>query len=151
MYQTTLNRKRTLWNSQTDCQDAAPLTGTRFPQTKHLCLTLSSRTHSPRKTKMESSKHNEAICVRDAGQESAIFLEKFSGQEVYMDSPKGPHSQNSVMHSPFCSWTVRFAFFWRGKNGLQLTTLKTPKAWLLFRPNFCWCSRRLPWAYVSLD
>ena len=34
----------------------------------------------PLKTRMDSSKHNEAICVRDARQESAISLDDLSGQ-----------------------------------------------------------------------
>ena len=38
---------------------------------------LKQNTHSPKKTRMDSSKHSEAICIRDARQESPIFSKIF--------------------------------------------------------------------------
>ena len=40
LYWMPLNRKRTLWSSQTDCQDTAPLIGTRLTRTKDLCFSF---------------------------------------------------------------------------------------------------------------
>ena len=68
------------------------------------------------KTWLDSSKHSEAIYVRDAGQGSAMFLENLSGQAVYSPNPANGLPRKAVMDSPFCSWTVRFAEksrFWR--------------------------------------
>ena len=85
-------QKFTLWSSQTDCQYTAPLIGTKLPRTTTLCFNfiifIWNRTRGPpMKTRMDSSKHSEAICVRDARQESAIFLDNLSGQEVYSPKP----------------------------------------------------------------
>ena len=54
---------------------------------------------------MDFSKHSEAICVRDAGQEFVIFLDTPSGQ-IHKKSTL----QNLPMDSPTgLFWTLHFA------------------------------------------
>ena len=60
-------------------------------------------TRTPMKTRTDSSKHSEAIRIRDAGRNPQFFWTIFP-------------DKNTVMDSPFCSWTVRSAenrTFWR--------------------------------------
>ena len=106
---------------------------------------LEQITHIPMKTKMDSSKHSEAICVRNAGKNPqfswTIFPDKICTlQNLPMDSP------NAVMDSPFCSWTVRSAektHFWRTFQLSNRRLWRLQNAWLLFRPSFC-CSHICP-------
>ena len=72
---------------------------------------LERNARTPVKTSLDSSKRSEAICVGDAGQESAIFLDNLSGQEMYSPKPANGLSKRPyiIMDSPFCLWTVRSA------------------------------------------
>ena len=132
-------QKRTLWNSQTDCQDTAPLTGTRLPRTQDLCFNfvifLWNRICPPMKTRINFSKHSEATCVRDAWEESAIYLDNLSGQKCAL--------------SKTCQWTLR-----RSRDGLCILLVDCFAEESHFLKhgfgNAAWCSRHLPWAYVSL-
>ena len=108
-----LNRKRTLWSSQTDCEDTAPLIGTRLPNTKDLCfgflIFIWNRTHAlpwrqewtPRNTAKRSASEMQRG-TRD-------FRGKFTGQENVLSKACQWTLQNAIMDSPFCSWTVRSA------------------------------------------
>ena len=107
-----LNRKRTRGSSQTDCQDTAPLIGTRLPRTKDLCFSilfsyLEQSTRTPMKTRIDSSKYSEAICVRDAI--TCNFLGQSFRTRSALSKTRQWTIQNAVMDSPFCSWTVRSA------------------------------------------
>ena len=109
----SLNRKPTPWRSQTDCKDTAPLIGTSLPRTKDLCFSfiifdLEQNTRTPMKTRMDSSKHSEAICVRDAGRNPQFSWTIFPDKHVLSKTCQWTF-QNAVMDSPFCSWTVRSA------------------------------------------
>ena len=108
-----LNRKRTLWSSQTDCQDTAPLIGTRLPRTKDLCFSflrfIWNRTHAlpwrqgwtPRSTAKRSASEMQGRTRNFLGQ-------SFRTKNVLTKTCQWT-LQNAVMDSPFCSWTVRFA------------------------------------------
>ena len=77
-------------------------------QLDHIYLEQNTRT--PMKTRMDSSKHSEAICVRDAGEDPATFLDNQSFRTRSVLSKTCQWTlQNAVMDSPFCSWTVRSA------------------------------------------
>ena len=110
-----MSRKRALWNSQTDCQYSAPLTGTKLPRNKDLyfnftILIWNVTRGPPIKTRMDSSKQTEAICVRNAGQESAqFFWAIFPDKKNVLSKTCQWTLQKAAMDSPFCSWTVRSA------------------------------------------
>ena len=75
-----------------DCQDTAPLIGTRLPSTKNLCFGLLifiwlQNTRTPMKTRMDSSKHSEAICVRDAERNPQFSWTIFPDKKVYSPKP----------------------------------------------------------------
>ena len=104
------------------------------------------------KTRMGSSKHSEAICVRCAGQESEIFLDSLSGQEVYSPKPA-----NGFCKRP--QWTLCFACglsvlrksrILETIVALQLTTLEAPKCVVTVQAEFLLVLPSSPWAYVSL-
>ena len=76
---------------------------------QHYHIYLEQHTRNPMKERMDSSKHSEAICGRDAGQKSEMFLDNLSGQKVYSPKPCQWTLQKAVVDSPFCSWTVRSA------------------------------------------
>ena len=127
-----LNRKRTLWNSQTDCQDTALLIGTVTKdersvfQFSHIYLEQNTRT--PMKTRVDSSKHSEAICVRDAGRNPqfswTIFPDKkCTLQNLPMDSPK---RRNGLCFARGLSVLRKNAFLEKN-SALQPTTLEAPK------------------------
>ena len=103
------------------------------------------------KTRMDSSKHSETICVRDAGQESEMFLDNLSGQEMYSPKPANGLSKGRnglsvlLVDCPFCGSVA----FWRKLLLSNWRLWRLQNAWLLFKPSFCWLPSS-PWAYVSL-
>ena len=106
----------------------------------HIYLEQNARV--PMKTRMDSSKHSEASCDRDAGRNPQFFGQSFRTRNVLSKTCQWT-LQNAVMDSPFCSWTVRSAektHFWRKFQLSNRRLWRFQNAWLLFRPSFCWCS-----------
>ena len=82
-------------------------------QFSHLCLEQNTRTSM--KTRMDSSKHSEAICVRDAGKNPQFSWTTFPHknctlQNLPRDSPKRSNGLSVLLvDCPFCGK----AHFWR--------------------------------------
>ena len=113
-------------------------------QLSHIYLEQNTRT--PMKTRMESSKHNEPICVRDARRNPQFFWtifpdKKCTLQNLPMDSPKCRNGLSVLLvDCPFCGKT----HFWREFQLSNRRLWRLQNAWLLFRPSFCWCSHLCP-------
>ena len=107
---------------------------------------LEQNTRTPMKTRMDSSKHSEAICVRDAERNPRFSWKiyrtrKCTLQSLPMDSPKR-HNGLSVLlvDCPFCGKT----HFWRKFQLSNRRFWRLQNAWLLFTPSFCWFSHLCP-------
>ena len=108
-----LNRKRTLWSSQTDCQDTAPLIGTKLPRTKDLCFSFLIFIWS----RLYALPWRQESIARNTAKRSASEMQggtrNFLGQSFRTRNVLSKTCQwtlqNAVMDSPFCSWTVRSA------------------------------------------
>ena len=146
-----LNRKRTLWSSQTDCQDTAPLIGTRLPNTTDLCfgflIFIWNRTHAlprrqewtPRNTVKRSASEMQGGTRNFFGQ--FFRTRKCTLQNLPMDSPKRRNGLSVLLvDCPFCGKT----HFWRKFQLSNRRLWRLQNAWLLFRPSFCWCSHLCP-------
>ena len=114
-------------------------------QFSHIYLEHNTRT--PMKTRMDSSKHSEAICVRDAGRNpqffGAIFTDKkCTFQNLPMDSPKRRNGLSVLLvDCPLCEKKTHFLRKFQLSNR-RLWRLQN--VWLLFRPSLCWCSHLCP-------
>ena len=107
---------------------------------------VEQNTRTPMKTRMDTSKHSEAICVRDAGRNPQFSWTVFPDKKCAFQTCQWT-LQNAVMDSPFCSWTVRSekkTHFWRKFQLSNRRLWRFQNAWLLFRPSFCWCSHLCP-------
>ena len=112
---------------------------------------LEQNTRTPMKTRMDSSKHSEVICVRDAGRTRNFLGQSFRTKNVLSKTCQW------TLQTP--CWTLRFArglsalrknAFLEKISALQPTTLEAPKCVVTVLAKFLLLPS-LPWAYVSLQ